>query len=87
MLCGPFLRILFRNVMSHDTAANGANDGVVARIMSCYATHGSAFEAAGGMCGSGCRQSKCGRRGNHPDSIIDVHDSHLWEILSWQPAQ
>jgi len=49
--------MLFRNVMSHDAAANGASHGVVARIMSGYATHDSAFEAAGGMCGSGRREA------------------------------
>lgn len=82
MLCGPFLRILFRNVMSDDTAADGANDGMVARIMSGYATHDSALEAAGGMCGSGCRESWSGSGGTHPDSSIDVHDYHWREILT-----
>ena len=57
MLCGPFLRILLRNVMAHDAPADGANNGVVARVMSGYATHDSAFQAAGGVCCSGCRQS------------------------------
>lgn len=56
MLRGALLRILLRNVMPHDTAANGANHRVVACIMSGYATHDSALEAAGGMSGSGCRQ-------------------------------
>ncbi|PYE28141.1 hypothetical protein C7410_101473 [Paraburkholderia silvatlantica] len=57
MFCGPFLRMLFRNVMPHDAAANGPGNGVVARIMSGYAADDSAFQAAGGMCGPGCRQS------------------------------
>lgn len=57
MFCGPIFRMLFRNVMSHDAAANGSSNGVVARIMTGYATYDSAFEAAGGMCGSGGRQS------------------------------
>ncbi len=57
MFRGPFLRMLFRNVMPHDAAANGASNGVVARIMSGYTTHDSAFEAAGGMCAAGCREA------------------------------
>ncbi len=57
MLCGSFFRILLRNVMPHDTPADGANHGVVTCIMSRYATHDSALEAACGLCGSGCRQS------------------------------
>ncbi len=57
MFCGPFLRMLFRDVMSHDAAANGPGNGMVARIMSGYATDDSAFQAAGRMCGPGCRQS------------------------------
>ncbi len=57
MFCGSFLRMLFRNVMPHDAAANGPGNGVVARIMSGYAADDSAFQAAGGLCGPGCRQS------------------------------
>lgn len=55
MLCGLLLRTLFRNVMSHDAAADRSNDRVVACIMSGYSAHDRAFQAAGGVCCSRCR--------------------------------
>ena len=36
MLCGAFLRLLLRNVMSHDAATDRSNDCVVAGVVSGY---------------------------------------------------
>lgn len=76
-LCGMLLRVLLRNVMSHDAATDRANDCVVARVVPGYTTDDCALEAAGGICGSGRRQSQGGSRDERTDSVIQSHDSHL----------
>ena len=50
MLCGPFLRMGLRNVMSHDAATDRARDCMVTRIVSGDAAHDRALQAAGCMC-------------------------------------
>ncbi len=57
MLRGPFLRMLRGNVMSDDAAADCTHDCVVARVVSGDTAHDCAFQAAGRICCSGCRQA------------------------------
>lgn len=56
-LRGPFLRMLRGNVMSDDAAADCTHDRMMARIVAGDTAHDGAFQAAGGICCSGCRQA------------------------------
>ena len=49
-MCGPFLLMRLRNMMSHDAAAYRSRDCVVTRIVSRDTADDSALQAAGGMC-------------------------------------
>jgi hypothetical protein len=68
-LGGPFLRMLLCNVTPDNAAADGSDDRVVARVMSGYAAHDGAFQAAGGIGCSSCHESKRGGGNEHPDSV------------------
>lgn len=58
-LRGQLLRVLLREVMAGDTAADSADHRMVTRIVPGDSADGRAFQAAGGMSGSGGTECEC----------------------------
>lgn len=87
MLCGPLLRMLLRNVVADYATANRANNGMMARVVTCHAAHHGALQAAGGIGGSGCRESQCGSRSKHGNSVFKVHDLRSCDFGAPLPDQ
>lgn len=67
MLCRLFLRVFLRHVVPHDAAAYSAGDCAMPSVMGGNCAYRCAFQAAGGVGSSDCRQRQ--RDGKHEESL------------------
>jgi hypothetical protein len=82
-LCRLALRSLLLSmflceVVSHDATANGADHGMVSGIVASHPADDRAFQAAGGVCRSGCCEHQC--RGCECKCVQSFH-SELPRVL------